>query len=257
MPVPGGSLLVDLWATKTDTEKAPMQQQPMQITEHVYSVDALASSVYLLVDPEGVTLVDAGFPGTMALVAAALDSLGRGPGDLRNVLVTHCHPDHAGGLAEMEKATNARAWMHPADAAMVRTGRGFRPWKLAPGFGNRLFARRVIKRSPQTCEPAEVHNEVRDGETIPIAGGILAVGTPGHTLGHLAFHWPGDGGVLFAGDAANNVHGLALSPIYEDLAVGKTSLRKLAQLEFETVCFAHGAPIVGGAARAFSQVWGS
>ena len=101
-----------------------------------------------------------------------------------------------------------------------------------------------------------MRKDVAAGETIPVAGGIQAVGTPGHTLGHLAFLWPEDGGVLFVGDAANNVGGLQLSPIYEDLIVGRASLRALAQLDFETACFAHGAPIVGGADQEFRRVWG-
>ena len=98
--------------------------------------------------------------------------------------------------------------------------------------------------------------EVLSGETIPVAGGIKAIGTPGHTTGHLTFLWPQDGGVLFVGDAADHKRGLELSPIYEDVAVGVEDLRTLGQQDFETACFAHGAPIVGGAAGEFRKKWG-
>ena len=178
-------------------------------------------------------------------------SLGRSPEEIRDVIVTHCHPDHAAGLAEIKKATGAVAWMHAADAELVRAGRTFRPWKASPGIKNRIFVRRVIARGPQTCEPAAVDREVLPGETIPAAGGIKAIATPGHTVGHLVLLWPGDGGVLFVGDAANNVGRLKPSPIYEDFAQGMESLRALGELDFEVACFAHGAPIVGGAAREF------
>jgi glyoxylase-like metal-dependent hydrolase (beta-lactamase superfamily II) len=172
------------------------------------------------------------------------------------VLVTHCHPDHAGGLAEIKQATGARVWMHPADAEMVRTGEAFRPWKVAPGEENEIFAREVIMKSPQTFEPAEVEEEVLSGQTVPVAGGIRAVGTPGHTAGHLMFLWSGDGGVLFVGDVATHRTRLEPAPIYEDLAQGEEDLFTLAELEFDTACFTHGDPIVGGAPRELRKVWG-
>ena len=90
---------------------------------------------------------------------------------------------------------------------------------------------------------------------MPVAGGITALGTPGHTAGHLVFLWPGDGGVLFLGDAAKNVDGLVPCPIYEDFAQGMESLRGLGAHDFEIACFAHGDPIVGGASQVFRQRW--
>jgi len=226
-----------------------------QVTDHVYLINVEAMNVFLIAAPEGLTLIDTGFPGTMALVDEAVRSLGRSPEEIGDVLVTHCHPDHAGGLAEVKEATGALAWMHPADAQMVRTGMAFRPYEPAPGLSNRVFITEVIEKSPDTSPPANVDKEVLSGETIPVAGGIKAIGTPGHTVGHLAFFWPGDGGVLFVGDVAKHVDGLALSPIYEDLAQGLQDLSMLAGLEFETACFAHGAPIVGGAAAVFREKW--
>lgn len=227
-----------------------------QITEHVFAVNADALSVFLLVLPEGLTLIDAGFPGTVAGIDAAVRSLGRRLEDIHDVLVTHCHPDHAAGLAEIERATGATTWMHPADAALTRAGRGFRPWEVSPGERNRAFAEGIIGACPPTYEPAAVRGEALPGEILPVAGGITALGTPGHTEGHLVFLWPGDGGVLFLGDAANNVEGLQLSPVYESVAEGLKSLRMLSRLEFDTACFAHGPAIVGGAAGAFRELWG-
>jgi glyoxylase-like metal-dependent hydrolase (beta-lactamase superfamily II) len=75
-------------------------------------------------------------------------------------------------------------------------------------------------------------------------------------LGHLVFLWPEDGGVLFVGDAANRVGRLKPSPIYEDFAQGLESLRMLGEQDFETACFAHGAPIVGDAAQEFRREFG-
>lgn len=226
------------------------------VTEHVFRVPSGDMHVFLIVLPDGITLIDAGFPGTMAFIDDALRGLGRRPQDIHDVLITHCHPDHAGGLAEIERATGAQVWMHTADAEMVSQGKAFRPWKPAPGLRNWWFANRVIKRGHGTYEPAKVDHKVHPGQTIPAAGGIKAVGTPGHSAGHLAFLWSGDGGVLFIGDAAKNVRGLDLPPIFEDLPLGLQSLQKLSREEFDTACFAHGEPIVGGAASRFRAKWG-
>jgi glyoxylase-like metal-dependent hydrolase (beta-lactamase superfamily II) len=191
----------------------------------------------------------------MALIDEAVRSLGRDPEDIRDILVTHCHPDHAGGLAEIVSATGARVWMHPADAELVRSGTAFRPYQVTPGAENQAFVDEVISHSPATYEAVSVQEEILPGEEIPIAGGIIALGAPGHTAGHLVFLWSGDGGVLFLGDAAKNVNGLVPCPIYEDLAQGLESLRGLGGHDFEVACFAHGDAIVGGAAKVFGQRW--
>jgi glyoxylase-like metal-dependent hydrolase (beta-lactamase superfamily II) len=226
------------------------------LTEHVAWASSGDLHVFLIVLADGITLIDTGFPGTMPIIAEALVELGRQPEDIHDVLLTHCHIDHAAALAEVKRATGARAWMHGADAALVRTGTSFRPWKPAPGLRNWWFARQIVKGGPQQYEPAEVDEEVEHGDTIPVAGGIKALWTPGHTAGHLAYLWHGDGGVLFTGDAANNVRGLAGPPIFEDRALGLDSLRQLAFEEFEVACFAHGEPIVGGASAKFMAKWG-
>ncbi len=227
-----------------------------QVTEHVIRIPMGDSSMFMIVRPEGLTLIDTGFPGSMTEIEAALADLGRRPTEITDILVTHCHPDHAGGLKEIKEATGAKAWMHPADAQMAREGRFFRPWKPAPGADKEARARDIIALSPQTTVPVEVEEEARPGERIPVAGGVDVIGTPGHTLGHVVFLWLGDGGVVFLGDAAENRQGIDSATIYEDYETGVQSLCALAGLDFDVACFAHGAPIVGGAAAEFRRVLG-
>jgi glyoxylase-like metal-dependent hydrolase (beta-lactamase superfamily II) len=227
------------------------------VTQNVYRVDSGDMHVFLIVQPEGIAAIDAGFPGTWALVQQALADLGRQPQDVRDILVTHCHPDHAGGLAEMKQATGAKVWMHTADADMLEQGKAFRSWKAAPGFGNWWFGYRVVRNSPQHVEPVKVENRVGPGDVIPLAGGIKAIHTPGHSAGHLVFLWAGDGGVLFTGDAVNNVAELSGPPIYEDGKLTADSLRRLASEKFQVACFGHGEPIVGDADAQFRAQWGA
>ncbi len=60
--------------------------------------------------------------------------------------------------------------------------------------------------------------------------------------------------MLFVGDAANNWLRLSLGSLREDAAESRHSLEKLAALEFEVACFAHGRPIRHGASAAFREL---
>lgn len=75
---------------------------------------------YLCADPDGLTLVDTSAPGSAAQLAAAIQRIGREPSDLRQVILTHCHIDHAGSAAEISRQTGAEVLAGHADAAFLR-----------------------------------------------------------------------------------------------------------------------------------------
>jgi glyoxylase-like metal-dependent hydrolase (beta-lactamase superfamily II) len=226
------------------------------VTEHVFRVSLTMVNVFLIVLPEGITMVDAGLQRSFPRIEKAIRGIGRRPEDVTDIVVTHLHADHTGGLAEARAATGARVWMHPADAGMVAAGESRRPTTPAPGsvtgqlFG--LFAGITTAK----VSPVSADGLVYDREKIPVAGGLLPVWTPGHTEGHVAYLWPGDGGVLFVGDAAARMRVLRASPIYEDYQRGVRSLRDLGALDFQVACFSHGRPITEDASAAFAKTWG-
>jgi len=226
-----------------------------QIVPGVYAIPLGFVNAFLI-ETDHLTLIDTGLPGSAENILEAVRSLGRQPRDIRHILVTHCHPDHAGSLAALKQATGAPAYMHADDAAMVRKGLAMRPLKPVPGFIPGLLFRMFIGRASSTIPAARIEHEAGDGERLPAAGGIKAFHAAGHCAGQLVFLWPRHGGVLFVADAASNVMGLGLSLGYEDLERGKRSLIRIAALDFQVACFGHGRAILQQASTRFRRKWG-
>lgn len=98
-------------------------------------------------------LVDTGVARSAARIGAAIRDLGRAPGDVRAIVLTHLHRDHTGALAEVKSCTGADVWMHPADAALVREGVFARPLEPGPGLVRSAVARLSDRRPAARGEP--------------------------------------------------------------------------------------------------------
>lgn len=224
-----------------------------QIAPGCFEISLGSVNVFLLKSENGWALIDTGFPNSADQILKAIQQLGIQATDIQHIIVTHAHPDHIGSLAALKHATHAATYIYPADAAIARTGTGIRPLTPAPGLMNGLLFRLFI-RSPITLDGAVIDHEIRDGDVLPIAGGLTAVHTPGHCAGHLAFLWPRQH-MLFVGDACSNLPRLGWNLGYEDIQVGKQSLERLAKLDFEIACFGHGKAIEHDAAKRFREHW--
>ena len=211
-------------------------------------------NMYLLDAPEGLTLIDAGFPGDEKKVLDALEVLGRPASDLKHIVLTHAHPDHIGGLAALKQATGARTYMHPTDIPIAERGGPSRPMTAAPGLLSTLVFKLFVRPS-RTVAPVRIDQAIADGEVLPIAGGLEVIHVPGHCAGQVALVWT-ERGVLFTGDACANMLGLGEPVGYEDRAQGQRSQRKLAGLDCDVACFGHGKPIVGGASARLREAFG-
>ena len=214
---------------------------------------------YLITSPQGAVLIDCGMPGSADKIESGMRSLGLGWDDLKYILVTHGHPDHAGSLAEIQRRSPlAITAMHSHEAALVREGIGVDPsvpLRPAPGFHNFLLYHGFVARVSPKIEPARVDLELHDGQRLQIGEGIEVHATPGHTRGHLGFLWHAHQGVFFAGDAASSLFGPGYAVAYESLEVAQETLRRIGELPFQCVCFGHGAPLVRDADRAWASAF--
>jgi glyoxylase-like metal-dependent hydrolase (beta-lactamase superfamily II) len=229
-----------------------MATRAREIVPGVYRVPLGMVNAFILDSPDGLAVIDAGTPGAEERILDAVGSIGRHTDDVRHILVTHLHGDHIGGLHALRKRTCAQVWMHSADAKPAARGLSSRPFTPA-SRANAIV--RLAMRSQRSVAPVTVSHLIEDGDVLPVAGGVRVVHTPGHTLGHVAFLADVSGGVLFVGDAAAHMTRLGPSMLYEDEERGRQSLAKLARLDFEVACFAHGRPIVGDAAARFRARW--
>ncbi len=224
-----------------------------RVIEGVHVVPMGMANAFLIEGDEGLTLIDAGFPGKEAAVFGAIGGLGRSPHQLKHLIFTHGHPDHIGSAAAIVRETGATTYMHPLDIPMAESGGPFRPMRPAPGLLRQVMCK-LFFDPDERLEPVAIDEPLTDGETLPIAGGIDVIHTPGHCAGHVALLWH-PGRMLFAGDVYMNLMGLADPVGFESLEEGRASQRKLASLSFDAAGFGHGGPIARDASTRFRDEW--
>lgn len=195
---------------------------------------------FAFVEEDGsVTLVDTGVRKAPPRIVAGLAAIGKHPKDVQRILLTHAHPDHAGGAAEMARRTGAPVSVHDGDRSWCEAGE-----VLAKPRETSLLGRLLMRASKPTFEPFEPGPALHDGEVLPVAGGLRVVHTPGHSPGHVALlHEPS--GVLVTGDSIFNVLRLRLSPksLCADFQLTRQTAHRLGELDYDVAAFTHGTEI--------------
>jgi glyoxylase-like metal-dependent hydrolase (beta-lactamase superfamily II) len=225
-----------------------------RVIKDVYVIPMGLANAYLIEGDDGLTLIDAGYPGKEAEVFGAVRGLGHSPDQLKRLIFTHGHPDHIGSAAAIVRQTNARTYMHPLDIPLAESGGPFRPLTPAPGLLRRVMCKAFFHPDGRV-EPVAIDQPLTAGEILPIAGGIEVIHTPGHCAGQVALLWH-SGRMLFAGDVCTNVMGLGDPVGFESLEKGRASQRRLASLSFDAAGFGHGAPITRSASTVFRNKYG-
>jgi glyoxylase-like metal-dependent hydrolase (beta-lactamase superfamily II) len=142
---------------------------------------------YLVEEAGKLVLVDAGAPRDWDLLLRTLATIGRGPGDLDAVLITHAHSDHTGFAERARTSAAAPVWIHEADAAVAK---GAKPGKndgkassylLRVEFYRTTFS--LVRRGATRMIPIAEVSTFADGETLDVPGRPRVVHAPGHTPG--------------------------------------------------------------------------
>lgn len=204
-------------------------------------------------DQNGWALIDTGMPGSAPAIQALTEAAGIGGLPLRHIILTHQDIDHVGGLpaflaVEDEMPT---VYAHEDDKGAIN---GTQPMikmtaERLTGFLEQLPEAVRIQFEQTFLHPSRPNVEriIADGETLPIAGGLTVIHTPGHTPGHVClYHIPS--GTLIAGDAMVVENGELKGPrpaVTPDMEQARQSLKKLAAFDIETVICYHGGRYQG------------
>jgi glyoxylase-like metal-dependent hydrolase (beta-lactamase superfamily II) len=96
--------------------------EPFRIAGNFYYVGANDVAAFLIAGPEGHVVLDGGYPTTAPMIMASIAKLGFDIEDVKVLLNSEPHPDHAGGLAALQQASGARLWASEASAVALTSG---------------------------------------------------------------------------------------------------------------------------------------
>ncbi len=98
-------------------------QSPFRIHGNTWYVGTQGLTSLLIETDDGLVLVDGGLPQSAALIEASIRKLGFDPRDIKAILVSHAHYDHAGGLAALQRLTGATVFASEAGRETLAAGR--------------------------------------------------------------------------------------------------------------------------------------
>jgi glyoxylase-like metal-dependent hydrolase (beta-lactamase superfamily II) len=214
----------------------------MEIIPNVHLIPNIVANPYLIVDPDGLTLIDAGLPGNQKKILKTISSLGHTPTDLKRIIITHADIDHIGSLSALKKASGAQILTSKIEAEAMAQGKSSR--QIQSGMVLRKVLMGIMLHfMPPIAVEADVI--LKEGQILPVLGGLRVVETPGHTPGHISLFSPSTG-ILFTGDSIVTREGELVRSVKAntwDEAKADESARKQAALGAQIVCPGHGAVI--------------
>jgi glyoxylase-like metal-dependent hydrolase (beta-lactamase superfamily II) len=217
-------------------------------------------NTYVLLGPPHV-VIDTGYAFAWPELSAQLAAADIELGDIATILLTHGHPDHASGAAELVPRSGAKVHLHPQDHPKLAPDYlevkaeqylRLRPWFRREGVPDDEFAAYVARfEAPRHRFEVDLRPEpLEDGQRLELPTGPLTVlATPGHTPGHVLFH-DEERRLAFSGD--HLLAGTSPNPLldfdeddrrYRSFPDYLSSLARVRGLDVDLWCPGHGRTI--------------
>ena len=190
------ALCVSEWASAQVPPNWSEPRKPFKVFANSYYVGTAGLSAVLVTSTEGHVLIDGTVPEGAKIIADNIRALGFKVDDIKLILNTHVHFDHAGGIAELQQLSGARVAASGASAKVLLSGDVDRD---DPQFGG----------LPKIAKVKDVR-VIKDGETLQVGAlALTAHFTPGHTPGGTTWTWKSCEGTR----CLNMVYADSLNPI--------------------------------------------
>lgn len=209
---------------------------------------------FLLDDDGSLAVIDALYDSDAAMILDEIGRIGRQPSDLKNIIVTHAHRSHIGGVAALKAACNATVYAHEWEAGILDGSRQATKVTLFPKPPLAVYYLQLgLALGFDNHKLCRVDQSLKEGDHI---GPLTVVSTPGHTPGCLSFSWP-EKKALFVGDV------IVTWPIVEAGWAGLTldmprniqSVGKLSDFDdVQIVACGHGDPITEDGGRVLKKL---
>lgn len=150
---------------------------PVQLFANTFFVGTNGLTAVLITSPAGHVLIDGGLPESAPRILANIRTLGFRPRDVKLILNTHEHFDHAGGISALQRATGARVAASAPAAAVLESGTS---GPSDPQLGLGIDFPKVRGRVQR----------IADGDTMHVSPlAVVARFTPGHAPGGTSWTW--------------------------------------------------------------------
>jgi glyoxylase-like metal-dependent hydrolase (beta-lactamase superfamily II) len=245
----------------------------VEITKRAHSIDGFTHPSpggkvvpYLFIeniDEDDLTLIDPSFLPQLPILEDYIHNLGYEMKNIKRIILTHLHIDHAQAANEIRNRTGAKIYSHWIEAGYLAHNPPY------PGPPTAQATQEILKKSGLSLEeltkkfgsinlePIIVDNQVSDGDMI---GNLKVIHTPGHTPGHISLYHSEDRTIFGADSIYKNVFGadhmyIAPAIVSIDPVTAVLSAQRLSKIKFDKLLMSHqDSPLVERARETVEQL---